>query len=156
MRPFFEGQGGKDAPNIQLTFRPSPGTLSALIKDRTFQLLFRQPPLQSLYDGSPGQFKPFTTRYRTKSLTRNEQLFLAKYVAVNGEYWTEQVRVSRSLKAPLCRTCPCCTPETTRPIVFDGHSIQINWGLLISPNVDLYFNLTFSFRFLLSDGGYHG
>ncbi len=47
--------------------------------------------LYALYNGGPGQRRPFLSRYTGKKLFRSEQLFLAKYDAVAEEAWIDRV-----------------------------------------------------------------
>jgi len=47
--------------------------------------------LYALYNGGPGQTKPFLQRYKNDKLLRAEQLFLAKFDAVTGEEWAGMV-----------------------------------------------------------------
>jgi hypothetical protein len=47
--------------------------------------------LYSLYNGGPGQRKPFLARYNSEKLFRSEQLFLAKFDLVNGDKWVDHV-----------------------------------------------------------------
>lgn len=48
--------------------------------------------LYALYNGGPGQRKPFVTRYNDGKLYRSEQLFLAKYDTVSKGDWMGRVR----------------------------------------------------------------
>ncbi len=47
--------------------------------------------LYALYNGGPGQLKPFLNRFRAEKLFRSEQLFLAKFDTVKGEEWGNRV-----------------------------------------------------------------
>jgi len=47
--------------------------------------------LYALYNGGPGQRKPFLARYNSEKLFRSEQLFLAKFDVVNENDWVDHV-----------------------------------------------------------------
>jgi hypothetical protein len=47
--------------------------------------------LYALYNGGPGQRRPFLSRYTGKKLLRSEKLFLAKYDAVAATAWIDRV-----------------------------------------------------------------